>query len=209
MTKSSKPNVNICDTVAHNPTQLKSSRSKDARALRSGLALQTALLALLEEKNFDHITVRDICAKAGVHYSTFFRHHPTKEALLDAIAKEEINELSKLTKAIRQASDFRAGFLALCTYVEANQELWATLLNGGAGPAMREEWLRQSMEEAANEHSAHAWLPIELGTICAASLIAETIAWWLNQPRGKHSAEEMTETLMRLLNWSFDIPQNT
>lgn len=203
MTKSAKSSDKICDTVMHNSSQLKSSRSKDARALRSGLALQKALLALLAEQDFDQITVRSICAKAGIHYTTFFRHYPTKEALLDTIAKEEISELSKLTKAIRHASDFHAGFLALCTYVEANQDLWSTLLNGGAGPAMREEWLRQSVEEATNEQSLHDWLPIELGPICAAALIAETIAWWLNQPRGTYTAEQMTATLMGLLNWSF------
>lgn len=204
MSKSSKPDVDICDTVAHKDLQLKSSRSKDARALRSGLALQTALLALLEEKGFDQITVRDICAKAGVHYSTFFRHHPTKESLLDAIAKEEISALNKLSVDIRNASDFPAAFLALCQYVEENRELWSTLLNGGAGPAMREEWIRQSKREAENDYPAHHWLPMELGTICAATIIAETLAWWLSQPHGKHTAEEMSATLMRLLSWSLE-----
>lgn len=202
MSKSSQSNTDICDSVAHKDLQLKSSRSKDARALRSGAALQSALLALLEEKSFDQITVRDICAKSGVHYSTFFRHHPTKESLLDGIAKDEISTLNKLSNAVRQASDFRAAFFALCQYVEANRDLWSTLLNGGAGPAMREEWLRQSMKEAANDHGAPAWLPKELGTICASSIIAETLAWWLGQPRGKYSAEDMSITLMRLLGWS-------
>ena len=33
---------------------------------------------------------------------------------------------------------------ALCAYIEANRALWSILLNGGAGAAMREEWLRQA-----------------------------------------------------------------
>ena len=54
----------------------------DARQVRSRHALHQALLALLEEKPFDQITVREISARAGTGYATFFRHYPTKEALL-------------------------------------------------------------------------------------------------------------------------------
>lgn len=183
-----------------------SAQSKDQRAVRSALALREALLALLPHKAFDQITVRDICAEAGVHYATFFRHHATKEALLDAIAKDRIRALSELSMAIRKAGDYQAGFLALCRHVEDQRALWATLLNGGAGSAMREEWVRVSQEVAAREPQSNNWLPIELGTICAATLIAETLAWWLAQIPGAHSAEEVAGILHRLLSSSVMAP---
>lgn len=176
-----------------------SSRSKDLRAVRSGQALREALLALLPQKPFDQVTVRDICAQARVHYATFFRHHPTKEALLDDIAKDQIRRLTALTLAIRDADDYLAGLMALCQYVDDHRGLWAILLNGGAGSAMREEWLRQSREVAARETSVNSWLPQELGTICAASLIAETLAWWVAQPEDVHDVEEVARILHRLL----------
>jgi len=179
-----------------------SARSKDQRAVRSGQALRDALLALLPRKAFDQITVRDICAEAGVHYATFFRHHATKEALLDAIATDQIRTLNRLAMEIRGAGSYEAGFLALCSYVDEHRSLWATLLNGGAGSAMREEWVRLSQEVAATEPPSSSWLPIELGTICAATLIAETLAWWVAQPPGAHSVEDVAGILNRLLSAS-------
>lgn len=181
---------------------LSSSTSRDARALRSGQALRDALLALLEQKPFDQITIRDVCARAKVHYATFFRHHATKEALLDDIAKDQIRRLIELTLAIREGSDYQAGVELLCAYVDEHRRLWSILLNGGAGGAMREEWLRQSRIVAATEGPANGWLPVELGTICAATLIAETLAWWVAQPPDAYSVAEVARILHRLLTSS-------
>lgn len=157
------------------------------------------MLALLIREPFDQITIRDVCAEAGVHYATFFRHYPSKDALLDDIARDQITHLNHLTLAIRAADDYRAGFRALCAYVDEHRALWSTLLNGGAGAAMREEWVRQSRLVAASEDPVHSWLPVELGTICAATLIAETLAWWLAQPAGTYSVDEVARMLHRLL----------
>ncbi len=202
MDESNEANPIFGDTVSHKIEPLASSRSKDARALRSARALQEALLTLLQRKPFDQITVREICAEANVHYATFFRHHQTKESLLDAIAKDEIARLNQLTLAIREAEDIQAGFRGLCGYVDEHRALWSILLNGGAGSAMREEWLRQSMAVADKEQSVNTWLPRDLGTICAASLIAETLAWWVSQHADAHSVAEVADILYRLLSSS-------
>ncbi len=206
MTGSNIPSRNLRDTVSHKGLGPASSSSKDARAVRSGLALREALLALLERKPFEQITIRDICAEAGVHYATFFRHHQTKEGLLDDIARSQIEQLNQLTLAIRDAASYEAGFQALCAYVGEHRVLWSTLLNGGAGAAMREEWLRQSQIVAAAEAPINSWLPSDLGSICAATLIAETLAWWVGKPEGEYSVEAIAGILHRLLSTSIIAP---
>ncbi|WP_285022107.1 TetR/AcrR family transcriptional regulator [Novosphingobium sp. fls2-241-R2A-195] len=206
MAKNSKPNRLLSDTVSHKAEPLASSRSTHARAVRSGKALQEAMLALLQRKPFDQISVREICSEAKVHYATFFRHHETKEALLNAIAKDQIAHLNQLTLSIRDAESYEAGFEALCAYVADHRGLWAILLNGGAGGAMREEWLRVSMVVAKEEKPINAWLPTQLGTICAASLIAETLAWWVGQPEEAYSVSEIAGILYRLLSTSIMAP---
>lgn len=192
----------MSDTQSHKSRPPASSSSTDARALRSSHALREALLKLLQSTPFDQITIRDICAEAGVHYATFFRHHATKESLLDLTAREQIEKLSELAMAIRGTSDYAAGFRALCTHVDEHREVFATLLNGGAGGAMREEWLRQSRRVAEEEGAQNTWLPQELGTICAATLTAETLAWWLGKPRGEIGVDEITAILLRLVTSS-------
>jgi AcrR family transcriptional regulator len=206
MAGSTKSNRKMGDSEPHKAAATASSQSKDARALRSGQALRHAMLSLLMQKPFDQITIRDICASAGVHYATFFRHHQTKEALLDEIATEQIKQLNKLTLQIRDAEDYEGGFRALFSYVDEHRALWAILLNGGAGAAMREEWVRQSRRVAAVEGPANSWLPSDLGTVCAASLIAETVAWWVGQPRSAYSVDEAAAILLRLLTSSIIVP---
>ena len=182
------------------------SSAKDARSVRSGAALRDALLRLLDDKPFDQITVRDICAEAGVHYATFFRHHAGKEALLDHIAAEQISTLVDLTLPFHEPMEAGRGFHMLCEYVEEHRGLWATLLNGGAGAAMREEWLHRARTVSETREPVGSWLPKELGTICSVALIVETVSWWLKQPQGAWSADRISAILHRVVTSSVLAP---
>lgn len=44
--------------------------------------MDEALLQLLEKKDFDYITVKEICVKAGVNRSTFYLHYENMNDLL-------------------------------------------------------------------------------------------------------------------------------
>ena len=172
---------------------------RDARARRTAEALEAALLTLLEVKSLDQITVRELAALAGVNYTTFFRHHPSKEALLDHIASDQINRLVELTLPIFDTENVEAAIAALFTYVEKNRALWKALLTGGAAGVMRSEQLRLSRIVATERAQDESWLPIDLGVNCAVSLIFETLVWWLDQPPNRYSIPQMTDILTRLL----------
>ena len=199
MSRASQPNANLSDMVSHNQSRLPLSSAKDARAVRTSAALRDAMLSLLEAKPFEQITVRDICAQAGVHYATFFRHHETKEALLDHLAAKQIEHLVQLTLPIRMSQGEQTANRALCEYVHENRRLWAVLLNGGASAAMREEWLRQSQIVAQTHEPANGWLPMELGVLCSVSLIADTLSWWLAQEPERYSVDQVADILHRLM----------
>ncbi len=153
----------------------------DPRAVRSRQALRRALLRLLEAKPLDQITIRDIAKKAGVGYTTFFRHHPSKEALLDDVAAEQISCLFNLSLPVLAAHDLRTASVALFTYVDKHRPLWSTLLTGGAAGTIRDEFLRQAREVAALETGRAGWLPAEVGVILIVSGTIELLAWWLRQ----------------------------
>lgn len=44
--------------------------------------MDEALLLLLEKKDYDYITVKEICEKAGVNRSTFYLHYETTDDLM-------------------------------------------------------------------------------------------------------------------------------
>jgi AcrR family transcriptional regulator len=159
------------------------STASDARAVRTREALRAALLDLLETKPLEQITIRDIAAGAGIGYTTFFRHHPTKESLLDDLAAAQIRSLIELVMPVMDARSAHAGSEALFTYVERHRALWTTLLTGGAAGALRAELLRVSMEIAAERSPPRTWPPFEVVTLLVVSGTLELLSWWLRQPR--------------------------
>ncbi|HEX7854175.1 MAG TPA: TetR/AcrR family transcriptional regulator [Sphingobium sp.] len=153
-------------------------------------------MRLLERKAFDQITIKEISAEAGVHNATFFRHHTDKESLLDHVAADEIDRLVAFSM---QAGYGLAGYKALCEYITEHRTLWRALLTGGAGGAMREEYMRVSKAVAADYAETEGWLPRELGIICSTTLIVETISWWLSQADGTYSANQIARILNELV----------
>jgi AcrR family transcriptional regulator len=157
--------------------------ASDARAVRTREALRLAFLQLLELKPLDQISIRDICAEATVGYTTFFRHHPSKESLLDDVAAEQIGQLVGLSLPVAETVDTRAASVAVFTYVNEHRKLWSTLLTGGAAGAMRAEFLRVSMEIAAERGQPDVWPPADIATILVVSSTIELLSWWLRQSK--------------------------
>lgn len=57
----------------------------EAKFANTAKKMDGALLALLEDKPFDAITVTDVCREAGVHRSTFYSHYGNTTDLLSEV----------------------------------------------------------------------------------------------------------------------------
>lgn len=55
--------------------------------------MDTALLELLDKNDFEYITVKQICLKAGVNRSTFYLHYKSTADLLEEAIENLFNEL--------------------------------------------------------------------------------------------------------------------
>ena len=63
----------------------------ESKYFNTALRMDEALLALLEEKDLEYITVKEICHRAGGNRSTFYLHYETIADLVDE-ALEMINQ---------------------------------------------------------------------------------------------------------------------
>lgn len=63
----------------------------ESKYFNTARLMDEALIALLEEKDFEYITVKEICEKAGVNRSTFYLHYETLDDLVRE-AMEMVNE---------------------------------------------------------------------------------------------------------------------
>jgi AcrR family transcriptional regulator len=166
--------------------------------VRTREALRQSLLRLLDLKPLERITIRDICEVADVGYTTFFRHHSTKESLLNDVAAEQIGRLVGLALPLADTSDTRAASIALCSYVDEHRKLWSTLLTGGAAGAMRDEFMRLSRQIAATRAQPGTWPPPDIAITLVVSSTIELLSWWLRD-RKPLTIEQVAEIHERVI----------
>ena len=170
----------------------------DARMVKSRRALAEALLALLENRPFDQITIREITAKANIGYATFFRHYPTKEALLDDFAAGEVEALLQRSFPLLWAEGSAKAARALVDFVEERIGLWSALLTGGAAATVREEFIRRARQLAEQAEQPETWLPNDLKIIYGVGGTIDILAWWIPR-REEISKDRLAGILVKLV----------
>lgn len=63
----------------------------ESKYFNTAYLMQQALINLLNKKEYEYISIKEICSQAGVNRSTFYLHYETKDDLL----KECIEETNK------------------------------------------------------------------------------------------------------------------
>jgi AcrR family transcriptional regulator len=172
--------------------------STDPRIQRSVGALRTTLLELLVEKSFEQISITELTARAGLSYTTFFRHFDSKEALLNDVAAALIQDLFSLSVPVVSRAGSLESCRALCFYVDEKRDLWRALLIGGASDIVQAEFVRQARLWTPVATWKHAWLPVDLATLWSARGTIHILSWWLEQDC-KLPVDEMALILDRLI----------
>ena len=74
----------------------------ESKYYNTALLMDEALLLLLEKKEYDFITVKEICQKAGVNRSTFYSHFNDKYELFISLINNLKQELENDLKSIEE-----------------------------------------------------------------------------------------------------------
>ncbi len=77
-----------------------------------------AALKLLEEKNLDKISVKDICDECGINRNTFYYHYTDIYAVLDAL----LENTSTLMKKEGKGSDMLTDYEKRVAFISANKK---------------------------------------------------------------------------------------
>ena len=162
------------------PTRKSSARPRaDARITKSRQALHAALLALVSEIPFEEVTAAAITTRAGLGYATFFRHYPSREALLAEIAEGLINELLVLIAPLILTNASAAAALTLAKFVADHRPVCRALLVG-AGDAMRRDITERAAAAADKlKHVDPPWLPRDLAIVHGIGATLTILQWWL------------------------------
>ncbi|MGM0921350.1 MULTISPECIES: TetR/AcrR family transcriptional regulator [Metabacillus] len=122
----------------------------DRRILKSQEAIKNAFIELMSEKDFDKITVKDICDGANVGNRTFYLHYLDKFDLLDKLIEEYINELKILCASVSELS-FKKATLIWFEFLENHYLFFSTMLTGKGAFAFHKHFLEFIIEELKND----------------------------------------------------------
>ena len=175
----------------------------DPRIRRTRLMLRHALEELMQEKEFERISVQDIAEAATVNRVTFYDHYPDKFALLECLVRGRFNELlakrgvefdgtcsSALTGIVLAVCDYLASVPGLSserTHMEPHLEAAVIAV------------MRAKILGGLREHPIDRALPVEI--------IATTLSWaiygaaqeWARTP-DRPASEGMVGPLVTLVS---------
>ena len=160
----------------------------DLRVRRTQKLLWEALMALLAEKAFEAISVKDICERAMVHRTTFYKHYEDKYNLL-------LKGMREVYEALAAEADVPLGtfasddappvFIGFFEHVEKHQHFYRLMLCGdGIGKFQRllRTYLAELCEARLRKPAKSSQAPVVpislLAQFCAGTIISTT-TWWL------------------------------
>lgn len=159
------------------------SEQQDIRVIKTRKALAETLLALLERKSFQKITVNDICQNATVSRSTFYLHFEDKYQLLQYCLRSEQERLGPamkegdprefLRQVLEQVKEREKTYRNLFQ-ADVNQEL-IRMFRGGF-----HSFFHDALEECERQG---AELPGPVRSVAAfyASGLTGMMMWWIEE----------------------------
>ena len=183
--------------------------SNDLRVRKTNKALMDALVALLSEKNFEDITIGELCDRAMVRRATFYQHFSGKQELfsylIDQVGKYFEQEFYKSYDSNATPEEFYICMLDCCfRATETQRDLIRSIVRCNNGDhlfrvifnnysAALTARLLQDVAEGA-EYSA----PPELISVMLNGALISTVLWWISSDE-PISREELTKTFSSLV----------
>ena len=98
--------------------------AEDQRVIRTRRQLQASFIALVNERGFEAVTIRDVTAHAGVGYRTYFRHYKdTRDLLEDALA-EFLEEVTQMLVPPDSLDMTERNVITMFQYIEKKADLF-------------------------------------------------------------------------------------
>lgn len=188
-------------------TETTTIRKEDLRVRRTYKLLSQALMSLLLEKTLEEIFVTDICERAMVHRTTFYKHFEDKYHLLDFCVKELIHTFDEDDNQIQSSETLKEYYMSLIRkslmYMMENKKLFLTgIIKSGNVLPMLQHSIYQLIESkiVANEQRGirHTVPCPIIAQYYSGALLTASI-WWL-ESETPISLDEMVHYIELLMN---------
>ena len=179
-------------------------KKTDARVRRTRDALGDALIALMQEKSFETITVQDVLDRAHVSRSTFYTHYSDKDDLLMSDAEEFFEALSMALSQHGDKSDRVFPVREFFTHLSDVQPFFKALVKSGKyheNMELAHGHFARGIERRLAELPPGKSIPAnQLPAIAFAhaGALLSLLSWWLDRGM-RESPAEMDELFHRMV----------
>jgi AcrR family transcriptional regulator len=175
----------------------------DPRIRRTRQLLQDALKRLLEQKEFDKITIQEIAEAATLNRATFYAHYPDKFALLEELIRVSFLQLLDCRKIRFDgscATAFHPIILAVCDYLAELQKSHSSRQHQFEPFVERTviDQIRVILMDGFQKHPAERNIPSDMIAATASWAIYGAAKQWVNTPE-RVPAEEFVTTAVDLV----------
>lgn len=172
----------------------------DRRSQRTRLALGDALVALMMERGYDAISIKDIIDHANVRRSTFYSHFADKDELFASQMERVVSVLSQhIPQNLSEGNPFFPSH-GLFQHIQEQWKLYK-ILTWDSGVEVLTRSLQKSLSEvieqrlSTNRQTYEVPIPV-IANFLAGSFLS-LVKWWLDN-KMVYSPEQMDEMFRRL-----------
>lgn len=98
--------------------------------------LKNSLVEMLQTEHIYKISVRELCERAGINRSTFYKHYGSQ---MDVVLDLETDMTQQITQALELfPDDYQKTTEMICRYLEQNLKVARLLFNSSADPEFPE-----------------------------------------------------------------------
>ena len=178
---------------------MQTEKREDRRVTMTKRMLKDALIEMLREKDIYQVSIRELCQRADVNRSTFYKYYGSQ---FDLLADMEDDLLGFLSKTITEhASNPERIIETACEYIESHLEFARLIINNNVDPlfpqklfalsALREETLKKFSGEQNEAMMEYFYNYITYGSY-------RIFCVWLNKEK-RESPEEIARILQQFI----------
>ena len=107
-------------------------KKTDRRIIMTKRLLKEALIDILKEKDIYHVSIRELCEKADINRTTFYKYYGSQFDLLADMENDLLDFISKTVE--NNEEEIRKIVSSVCEYLEANIDFARLIINNNVDP---------------------------------------------------------------------------
>lgn len=172
---------------------------EDRRVKMTKRLLKDALIELLATKDIYHLSIRELCEKADVNRTTFYKHYTSQ---FDLLTDMENDLIVLVNEAIAKNANRRERIIEeACRYLEENLQFARLLINNNVDPAFPQKLfslttIREAVVKNVKTDDDPALLPY--GYVYQTYGAYQVISQWLNKDR-REAPKDFARLLIKIM----------